>query len=222
MLQEPNFKENQKTPSGNTPQAGSCGGPGAGLPTDRLVVMPREPVVQFGGSIELNCSLACVGGRVQWRGLDTALGTITSLPTHSILHIRHATVSTEGMKICEGICHGQHHQQTASLKVYALPDTLQLEAAPHGLRPGLSTTLRCSATRVYPNTGLVLTWYRGREVLGTDFNVTEAEEELYNIVSTLPLAGTEVAAGVEFRCEVMLSVGPKNFTRVASMAVSAG
>lgn len=79
---------------------------------------PQQPVVPFGGSTDLNCSLACAGGKVDWRGLDTALGTISSFSTHSILHIRHATVATEGTKICQGSCHGQHYQATVTLKVY--------------------------------------------------------------------------------------------------------
>ncbi|NXE95274.1 MADCA protein, partial [Menura novaehollandiae] len=194
-----------------------------GRPADRLVVTPREPVVPFGGSTELNCSLACTGGKVQWRGLDTALGTISSFPTYSILHIRQATVSTEGMKICQGSCHGQHYQQTVKLKVYALPDTLQLEASPHALRPGHPANLSCSATRVYPIIGLVLTWYRGHQALeNTDFDAVEIDEELYNIVSTLSVKGTEVAEGVEFKCEVTLHLGQETFTRMASLVASAG
>ncbi|NWT05861.1 MADCA protein, partial [Mionectes macconnelli] len=195
----------------------------SGRPADSLVVTPREPVVPFGGSVELNCSLACAGGTVEWRGLDTALGTITSSPTHSILHISQATVATEGMKICQGSCHGQHYQQTVELKVYALPDTLQLEAAPHPLCPGRPGSLRCSAARVHPVTGLALTWYRGHQALeNTDFDASETDEELYDIVSTLAVDGTEVAHGVEFRCEVTLRVGQETFTRVASVVASAG
>ncbi|XP_059726262.1 mucosal addressin cell adhesion molecule 1 [Haemorhous mexicanus] len=196
----------------------------SGGPADRLVVTPREPVVPFGGSTELNCSLACAGGKVEWRGLDTALGTISSFSTHSILHIRHATVATEGMKICLGKCHGQHYQKTVTLKVYALPDTLRLEAAPHILRPGHPANLTCSATHLYPPTGLALTWYRGHQVVEnlTDVDCKDAdEEELCNIVSTLSVKGTEVAEGEEFRCEVKLHVGLETFTRVASLVASA-
>ncbi|NXD03282.1 MADCA protein, partial [Certhia familiaris] len=193
-----------------------------GRPADRLVVTPREPVVPFGGSTELNCSLACAGGKVEWRGLDTALGTISSFSTHSILHIRHATVATEGMKICQGSCHGQHYQKTATLRVYALPDTLRLEAAPHILRPGHPANLNCLAMHLYPITGVVLTWYRGHQVVeNTDFDAEDTDEELYNIVSTLSVNGTEVAEGVEFRCEVTLHVGQETFTRVASLVASA-
>ncbi|NXW75491.1 MADCA protein, partial [Hirundo rustica] len=200
------------------PALSSC----PGRPADRLVVTPREPVVSFGGSTELNCSLACPGGKVEWRGLDTALGTISSFSTHSILHVRHATVATEGMKICEGRCHGQHYQKTVPLKVYALPDTLRLEAAPHTLRPGHPANLNCSATHLYPIAGVTLTWYQGHQVVeNTDFDFEETDEELYNIVSILSLKGTEVAEGVEFRCEVKLNVGQETFTLVASLVASA-
>ncbi|NWV53723.1 MADCA protein, partial [Daphoenositta chrysoptera] len=193
----------------------------SGHPTDRLVVTPREPVVPFGGSTELNCSLACAGGKVEWRGLDTALGTISSFPTHSILHIRHATVATEGMKICQGSCHGQHYQKTVNLKVYALPDTLRLQAAPQILRPGHPANLNCSAVHLYPINGMALTWYRGHQVVKTDFDSEETDEELYNIVSILSVNGAEVAEGVEFRCEVTLRVGQETFTQVASLVASA-
>ncbi|NWX38579.1 MADCA protein, partial [Notiomystis cincta] len=199
------------------PALSSC----PGRPADRLVVTPREPVVPFGGSTELNCSLTCTGGKVEWRGLDTALGTISSFPTHSILHIRHATVATEGMKICQGICHGQHYQKTVTLQVYAFPDTLRLEAAPHILRPGHPANLNCLAMHLYPITGVALTWYRGHEVVKTDFDSEETDEELYNIVSTLSVDGTEVAEGVKFRCEVTLHVGQETFTRVASLVANA-
>ncbi|NXW38761.1 MADCA protein, partial [Phaetusa simplex] len=193
-----------------------------GRPANPLVVMPQQPVVRYGGSTQLNCSLACAGGTVQWKGLDTNLGSITSFPTHSILHVTSAAVAMEGTKVCQGTCHGQHYQQTAYLKVYALPDTLQLNADPRALEPGQPTSLRCSAQQVYPRTGPVLTWYRGDQALeGVYFDITEFDEELFEIVSTLPVAGKDVVEGVEFRCEVTLSIGQETFTRVASVAASA-
>ncbi|XP_009892291.1 PREDICTED: mucosal addressin cell adhesion molecule 1 [Charadrius vociferus] len=195
----------------------------SGQPADKLVVMPQQPVVRYGGSVQLNCSLACAEGTVQWKGLDTNLGSVTTFPTHSILHVSSAVVATGGTRICQGTCHRQRYQHAVDLKVYALPDTLQLEAEPHALEPGQPTSLRCSARRVYPPTGLGLTWYRGDQVLEeTDFDVTETDEELFDIVSTLPVAGKDVGEGVEFRCKVMLSIGQETFTRVASVVASAG
>ncbi|NXY84370.1 MADCA protein, partial [Alcedo cyanopectus] len=145
-----------------------------GHPPARLVVTPQEPVVPYGGSAELNCSLACQGGTVQWKGLDTNLGSITSFPTHSILHISSATVTVAGYKICQGTCQGRHYQNAVELKVYALPDRLQLETEPSALVPGQPGTLRCSAQGVYPHWGMELTWYWGKQALkGTDLSVTE-------------------------------------------------
>ncbi|NXN23187.1 MADCA protein, partial [Nycticryphes semicollaris] len=193
-----------------------------GRPAEKLVVMPRQPVVQYGGSVQLNCSLTCIGGTVQWKGLDTNLGSITSFPTHSILHVSSAVVATGGTKICQGTCHGQHYQQVVDLKVYALPDMLQLDTEPHALEPGQPATLHCSARQVYPLTGLVLAWYWGDQALEeADFNFTESEEELFDIAAKLQVPGKHVEEGVEFRCKVTLSIGQETLTRVASVAVSA-
>uniref|UniRef100_A0A8C3PPV4 Ig-like domain-containing protein n=1 Tax=Calidris pygmaea TaxID=425635 RepID=A0A8C3PPV4_9CHAR len=165
-------------------------------------------VVQYGGSAQLNCSLPCAGGTVQWKGLDTNLGSITSFPTHSILHISSAVVAMGGTKICHGTCHGQHYQQAVNLKVYALPDTLQLDTEPHALEPGQPATLHCSAQQVYPLTGLALTWYRGDQALGeADFESVETEEELFDITATLPVAGKDVGEGVEFSSDPAIAAG---------------
>ncbi|NXG52764.1 MADCA protein, partial [Psilopogon haemacephalus] len=194
-----------------------------GQSSDRLAVMPQEPLVQQGGSVQLNCSLACTGGTVQWRGLDASLGSVTSFPTHSILHISSAGVASEGTKTCQGTCQGQLYQRTVNLKVYALPDTLQLVTEPRALEPGQPGSLHCSALGVYPPTGLGITWYLGDQVLEeADFDLMEAEEMLFNAVSTLSVEGEEVEGGVEFRCEVKLSIGQETFTRVASVTVSTG
>ncbi|NXX48932.1 MADCA protein, partial [Tricholaema leucomelas] len=194
-----------------------------GRPSDRLAVMPQEPVVQYGSSVQLNCSLACTGGTVQWRGLDANLGSITSFPTHSILHISSVGVATEGTKTCQGTCHGQLYQRTVRLKVYAFPDMLQLVTEPRALEPGQPGSLHCSAQGVYPSGELELTWYLGEQVLKEgDFDVMEADEMLFNVVSTLSVEGEKVEEGAEFRCEVKLSIGQETFTQVASVTVSTG
>lgn len=89
--------------------------------------------------------------------------------------------------------------------------------------PGQPASLRCAAQGVYPRKGLRLTWYWGNKMLeDEDLDVTETDEELFDIVSTLPVAGEEVGEGVAFRCEVTLSIGQETFTRVASVVASAG
>ncbi|XP_062452335.1 mucosal addressin cell adhesion molecule 1 [Rhea pennata] len=201
---------------------GSLWGCSAGHPASKLVVVPVEPVVPYGGSAQLNCSLACPTGTVQWRGLDTNLGSVVSFPGHSVLHVSNAIVAMEGTKICQGTCRGQSYQHAVNLKVYSLPDTLQLAAQPAALAPGQPTALRCTARRVYPLQGLALAWYRGDRLLPqADLAVEETEEELFDVTTTLQLAGDDVATGAEFRCEMTLIVRRETFTRVAAVAVSA-
>uniref|UniRef100_A0A8C2TGH7 Ig-like domain-containing protein n=1 Tax=Coturnix japonica TaxID=93934 RepID=A0A8C2TGH7_COTJA len=83
-----------------------------------LVVVPKEPVVQYGDAVQLNCSLPCPGGTVQWKGLDTNLGSIDTFLTHSILKISSAKLATAGTKICLGTCGDSSYQETAQLQVY--------------------------------------------------------------------------------------------------------
>ncbi|XP_026510847.1 mucosal addressin cell adhesion molecule 1 [Terrapene carolina triunguis] len=85
----------------------------------RLTVLPQEPLVQIGGSIQLNCSLDCPDGTPQWKGLDTNLGNIISTPTYSLLLITNAAVAMEGTKFCVGNCQGKSHQGSTNLQVYS-------------------------------------------------------------------------------------------------------
>ncbi|XP_064353430.1 mucosal addressin cell adhesion molecule 1 [Dromaius novaehollandiae] len=193
----------------------------SGRPANKLTVVPAEPVVPYGGSAQLNCSLACAEGTVQWRGLDTNLGTVVSSAGHSVLRLSNTAVAAEGTKICQGTCGGRHYQHAVDLKVYSLPDTLQLAAQPAVLVPGRPAALRCAARRVYPLAGLALAWYRGERLLQrAPFDAEETEEELFDVAATLPLAGRDVVVGAEFRCEVTLTVRRETFTRAAALAVS--
>ncbi|XP_021234308.1 mucosal addressin cell adhesion molecule 1 [Numida meleagris] len=193
----------------------------SGRPTNKLVVVPKEPVVQYGDAVQLNCSMPCPDGTVQWKGLDTNLGSIDTFLTHSILRISSAKLATAGTKICQGICGDNSYQQTVTLRVYSLPEALQLNVDPV-LAPGQPATLHCSALHVYPIEGLQLAWYREDKLLNDYFEETETDEGLFDVVTTVRVPGEDVAEGVVFRCELMLHVGSETFTRVASIPVSNG
>uniref|UniRef100_G1MVQ4 Mucosal vascular addressin cell adhesion molecule 1 n=1 Tax=Meleagris gallopavo TaxID=9103 RepID=G1MVQ4_MELGA len=191
----------------------------SGRPTNKLVVVPKEPVVQYGDAVQLNCSLPCPGGTVQWKGLDTNLGSIDTFLTHSILKISNVKLATEGVKICQGTCGDSSYQNTAILKVYSLPEVLQLNVD-QALIPGQPSTLHCSALHVYPITGLQLAWYREDKLLMDEFEETETDEGLFDVVTTVRVSGEDVTEGVVFRCELTLRIGSKIFIRVVSIPVS--
>uniref|UniRef100_K7F6L1 Mucosal vascular addressin cell adhesion molecule 1 n=1 Tax=Pelodiscus sinensis TaxID=13735 RepID=K7F6L1_PELSI len=166
----------------------------------QLTVLPQEPLVEVGGSIQLNCSLDCPNGKVQWKGLDTSLGNILSTPSYSLLSVTHATVAMGGTQTCTGHCQGSSFQKKVDLQVYALPDTLQLETQPRALVAG-----EAGPSKVYPPSSLTLSWYQGDQRLhGTETEEESDEEELFSYHSELEVPGEKVTEGSAFRCEVAL------------------
>ncbi|CAM5125984.1 unnamed protein product [Natator depressus] len=171
----------------------------------QLTVLPQEPLVEIGGSIQLNCSLDCPDGKPQWKGLDTNLGNIISTPTYTLLLITNAATAMEGTKFCIGNCQGKSYQGSTNLQVYSLPDTLQLETQPKELVAGQPAHLRCSISKVYPPGSLTLSWYRGDQRLESpDPEEAADDEELFSYDSELEVPGEKVTEGMEFRCEVVL------------------
>ncbi|KAJ6655136.1 hypothetical protein lerEdw1_005613 [Lerista edwardsae] len=190
-----------------------------GLPQSRtsiLIIHPHEPLVERGGSIQLNCSMDCPGGKVQWEGLDTDLGNVITTDTFSILTVTNASVSMEGMKICTGQCQRKSFQKKVDLKVYSLPDTLQLDTQPKTLTVGQSARLFCSVDHVYPPGSLTLSWFQGDERLMAseeeeEEEVGESKEQLFVYHSELEVPMT--AEHTSYKCEATLKVGRQTFRR---------
>ncbi|CAM2109244.1 mucosal addressin cell adhesion molecule 1 isoform X1 [Caretta caretta] len=188
----------------------------------QLTVLPQEPLVEIGGSIQLNCSLDCPDGKPQWKGLDTNLGNIISTPTYTLLLITNAATAMEGTKFCIGNCQGKSYQGSTNLQVYSLPDTLQLETQPKELVAGQPAHLHCSISKVYPPGSLTLSWYRGDQRLESpDPEETADDEELFSYDSELEVPGEKVTEGTEFRCEVVLLLpSERHFHQDTAVTVS--
>ncbi|XP_067414943.1 mucosal addressin cell adhesion molecule 1 [Emydura macquarii macquarii] len=187
-----------------------------------LTVLPQEPLVEIGGSIQLNCSLDCPDGKVQWKGLDTNLGNIISTPSYSLLLVTNAATTMEGIHICVGYCQGKSFQEHVNLQVYSLPDTLQLESQAKELVAGQPAHLHCSVSKVYPPGSLTLSWYRGDQRLeSTPPEEVGDYEELFRYDSELGVPAEQVTEGTEFRCEVELLLSPqRSFQQEGAVTVS--
>ncbi|KAL6056862.1 hypothetical protein STEG23_003266 [Scotinomys teguina] len=124
-----------------------------------LHVDPPEPVVAVakGTSVQLNCSLSCDWGvaQVQWRGLDTNLGSVRNLPGSSILSI-HGLLTETGTHVCVGSCGGRSFQHSVQIVVYAFPD--QLVVSPESLVPGQNQEVSCTAHNIWPASPDILTF----------------------------------------------------------------
>ncbi|XP_020864448.2 LOW QUALITY PROTEIN: mucosal addressin cell adhesion molecule 1 [Phascolarctos cinereus] len=195
-----------------------------------LRVEPKRPVVQAGGSIQLRCSLACPQKEavVQWKGLDTSLGHVSSGPGLSILTIPKATLSMAGVKVCASTCQGSTYQNTVELLVYAFPD--KVEVSPSTLVPGQGATLVCSAREVFPYESLTFTWYRGDEKLeglqsldgdvGLEQEAESREElEVYWVTERWALPAELVTPGPELRCVVEMKLERQVFTHSQAITV---
>ncbi|CAO2641585.1 Mucosal addressin cell adhesion molecule 1 [Lemmus lemmus] len=116
-----------------------------------LHVDPPEPEVPVARhtALQLTCSLSCDEevARVQWRGLDTDLGNVQTLPGSSILSI-HGMLTDTGTRVCVGSCGGRTFQHTTQILVYAFPD--QLVVSPETLAPGQDQEVACTAHNIWP------------------------------------------------------------------------
>ncbi|XP_036607525.1 mucosal addressin cell adhesion molecule 1 [Trichosurus vulpecula] len=206
----------------------SCGAPGEA--ESPLRVEPKRPVVRAGGSIQLRCSLACPQkeAMVQWKGLDTSLGHVSSRPGLSVLTIPEATLSMAGIKVCISTCQGRTYQNSVELLVYAFPD--KLEVSPSTLVPGQDATLVCSAREVSPFDSVTFTWYRGDEKLGglqllnreigLEHEAETGEElEVYWITEHWALPAELVTLGPELRCLAEMKLEQQIFNHSRAIAV---
>ncbi|KAK7803875.1 hypothetical protein U0070_020092 [Myodes glareolus] len=150
--------------------------PGCG---QSLHVDPPEPVVAVarGTSLQLTCSLSCDEdiARVQWRGLDTHLGNMQTLPGSSTLSV-HGMLTDAGTRICVGSCGNGTLQHTTTILVYAFPD--QLVVFPETLTPGQDREVACTAHNISVPDRLSFALLLGNQTLeGVQALEPELEEE---------------------------------------------
>ncbi|XP_078526845.1 mucosal addressin cell adhesion molecule 1 isoform X2 [Lissotriton helveticus] len=177
---------------------------------NQVSLLPKDALVHLGVSVQFNCSTPCPNAIFTWKGLDTKPGHVTSTPQYSLLYIASTAPHNEGSIICKAICGGHEQQRTSLLRLYSLPDTMQLTLHPER-GSGQPDHLICSIRRVHPLDALTLSWYRGEERLETpeQQNISSEEEEMDDVQSfqlRLDLPGREAMEGEEYRCEAELKL----------------
>lgn len=93
-----------------------------------------------GTALQLTCSLSCDEdiARVQWRGLDTDLGNVQTLPGSSILSI-HGMLTDTGTRTCVGSCGTRTLQHRTMILVYGEDHSDLSGATPMPSAPGSRT-----------------------------------------------------------------------------------
>ncbi|XP_069820550.1 mucosal addressin cell adhesion molecule 1 isoform X1 [Dendropsophus ebraccatus] len=184
-----------------------------------LSVHPENAVVSIGSSIQLNCSINCPLGIVEWKGLDNANNGIYNAPGYSVQTLENISISMEGTKICVGSCPGfrQTYQISVQLDIYALPDTLLLSKT---MKNGVHY-LNCSMERVYPPEAEI-SCYRGSEMLlkTPEFDEVQVEDNLYNVMWSWMIPEEDWLSETSYRCEAQVRVKDQELTREGTLKIS--
>ncbi|XP_012584972.1 PREDICTED: mucosal addressin cell adhesion molecule 1 [Condylura cristata] len=180
-----------------------------------LEVWPPEPVVALGGFLQLTCRLNCSDGAkasVQWKGLDTSLGSVKQEAEGSVLTVRKASRVDEGTRICEGSCRDTRHVKTVQIVVFAFPG--QLTVSPQALVAGRRQEVACTAHNVTPTDPNILSLslllgnreLEGAQVLSreTEAEPQRGEDELYRVTKQWRLPPFEPPVPPALHCQATM------------------
>ncbi|XP_045846838.1 mucosal addressin cell adhesion molecule 1 [Meles meles] len=173
--------------------------------------------VSVGGSQQLTCRLSCAdprNPRVQWRGLDTSLGTVRSDAHSSVLSVHNASLSEAGTRVCVGSCGTDTLLRTVKLLVFAFPD--QLAVSPVALVAGRDQEVACTAHNVTPanpetlSLSLLLGDQELEGVQALDWDVEEepqqGEDQLLRVTQRWRLPPLETPTPLTLHCRATMDL----------------
>ncbi|XP_059015108.1 mucosal addressin cell adhesion molecule 1 isoform X1 [Mustela lutreola] len=184
-----------------------------------LEMEPPDSVVavSLGGSQQLTCRLACADPRnpmVQWRGLDTSLGTVRSDAHSSVLSVHNASLSEAGTRVCVGSCGTDTLLRTVKLLVFAFPD--QLTVSPVTLVARRDQEVACTAHNVTPanpealSLSLLLGDQELEGVQALDWDVEEepqqGEDQLLRVTQRWLLPPLETPTPLTLHCRATMNL----------------
>uniref|UniRef100_A0A8D0DTH6 Intercellular adhesion molecule N-terminal domain-containing protein n=1 Tax=Salvator merianae TaxID=96440 RepID=A0A8D0DTH6_SALMN len=128
-------------------------------------IWPEKPVVEYGGSLVLNCSssASCKIFTFETSLKQKAAGSGTSWKAISIP----AVDKWNATAMCEGQCEGQSLFHTAEIIVYQPPRIVTLDPVPK-LEVGNTYKLTCKAFDVAPIRNSTVTFLKGEDALHTE------------------------------------------------------
>ncbi|XP_077331746.1 mucosal addressin cell adhesion molecule 1 isoform X3 [Lithobates pipiens] len=188
---------------------------------DILTINPQNPIVPLGGSIKLNCSINSPSCTTNWKGLDTNLGSVYTVPGYSVLTIQNASISMEGTKICVTTCpapgRSKNLQKSVSLQVYALPEKLLLSIS----TTNSNSYLHCLMKGMHPMVDIDVECYRNSNKLGSysDDITSDDELDIHNITWSWEISNEDLKSQAIYRCEARLSIGERIFKRVGILEI---
>ncbi|KAM5238055.1 intercellular adhesion molecule 1 [Ctenodactylus gundi] len=176
--------------------------PGSGTApgSAQIQISPARAAVPPGGSVLLNCSVACGGDPVL--GLETAL-TKREVSRGARWRLYALSgVREDSQPLCYAVCDGRQLSASASIFLYRFPERVELAPLPSWQPVGENVTLLCQVKGGAPRNQLTVELLRGEEVLSQGLPVGNPISATATV-----LAGRE-DHGANFSCRARLDLRP--------------
>ncbi|XP_051743718.1 intercellular adhesion molecule 5-like [Ctenopharyngodon idella] len=169
-----------------------------------LQLNPQRVVVEYGGSVSVNCSTSVTHQGMGWEASEGAMPmSRDNLITWSVSNLREWDI--------EPFCYINHKDQCQlelPITIYKTPDSVSISTVNHNgpMMEGNQYELQCDVLNVAPVQYLTVNWYKG-QTLVDQTNFTDTTKTPVNETNTLLIRPNRADDGVQYRCEAELELG---------------
>ncbi|XP_020654331.3 intercellular adhesion molecule 5 [Pogona vitticeps] len=181
---------------------------GAEQPAFDVSVWPENPMVEHGGSLELNCSTSCQEADAKG-GLETSLikarkDNGTGWARFQLVNITEWASAVE----CSFSCYGEHKSVRANILVYQIPELVAWAPVPM-METGKAYNLACRVANVAPIRNLTVTLRQGTEDLHVETFESQSTPEATDVVVMHTITAEKEDHGEELTCHAALDLRPE-------------
>ncbi|XP_063150386.1 intercellular adhesion molecule 5-like isoform X4 [Candoia aspera] len=126
---------------------------------DFVRISPENPMVQFGGSLVLNCSASCENIGLETAFTKVLIGEGPGWKAFNLSNVDHWTANLLCYANCEGL-----QTARATITIYKPPESIKLDPVPE-MEVGKPYNLTCWVSGVAPIQNLTVTLLKGAEQL---------------------------------------------------------
>ncbi|XP_051744242.1 hemicentin-1 isoform X2 [Ctenopharyngodon idella] len=166
---------------------------------------PQRVVVEYGGSVSVNCSTSVTHQGMGWEASEGAVSQNSSvnLITWRVSNLREWDI--------EPYCYINHKKQCQlklPVTIYQTPDSVSISTVNHTgpMMEGNQYELQCDVLNVAPVQNLTVKWYKGQTLVDQTI-FTDTIKTPVNETVTLMIRPNRADDGVQYRCEAELELG---------------
>ncbi|XP_058023961.1 intercellular adhesion molecule 5 [Ahaetulla prasina] len=173
-----------------------------------VTIWPENPVVEYGGSLWLNCSTSCQEADARG-GLETSLmkekkDNGSHWAVFQLVNITEWASATD----CSFSCYGEHKSVQANIMVYQIPEHVMLDPVPI-MEIGKVYNLTCRVANAAPIQLLTVTVYKGTEKLHIETFENHSDPGASDILVTFSITAQQDNHMEEVTCHIALDLRPR-------------